>query len=247
MFRLDGRIALITGAATGLGAATAVALASQGASVVVSDKPGESLERTLDEAAQHGGRVLATPLDVRDNDHIHLLFVRRSDGSLACREPLFGEGRSGTDISAVAFESDDGRHVAVVENNWGYHSFPVAALEPGITRVDAERQTDGSYRCRTIWESREGNLGVMKASLGNGLLYTYFRRDDAAVDQFGFSTIDLRDGRTVSRVHAGSGQGFNNWSGALFLSPRGVVYTTTIFGLVEWRDEHPGRTDAPPG
>ncbi|MCC7237246.1 MAG: SDR family oxidoreductase [Bryobacterales bacterium] len=68
MFRLDGRIALITGAATGLGAATAVALASQGASVVVSDKPGESLERTLDEAAQHGGRVLATPLDVRDND-----------------------------------------------------------------------------------------------------------------------------------------------------------------------------------
>lgn len=178
---------------------------------------------------------------------IHLLFVRRSDGSLACREPLFGEGRSGTDISAVAFESDDGRHVAVVENNWGYHSFPVAALEPGITRVDAERQTDGSYRCRTIWESREGNLGVMKASLGNGLLYTYFRRDDAAVDQFGFSTIDLRDGRTVSRVHAGSGQGFNNWSGALFLSPRGVVYTTTIFGLVEWRDEHPGRTDAPPG
>ena len=41
----------------------------------------------------------------------------------------------------------------------------------------------------------------------------------------------------MSRVHTGSGQGFNNWAGALFLHPRGgVAYTTTIFGLVMWRD-----------
>ena len=46
MFNLRGKIAFVTGAATGLGAAISVALAKCGADVAISDKPGNSLEAT---------------------------------------------------------------------------------------------------------------------------------------------------------------------------------------------------------
>ena len=66
MFELNGRTALVTGAATGLGQAIAAALAKAGASVAVSDKPGESLAETTALCAGHGGRTIAVEIDVRD-------------------------------------------------------------------------------------------------------------------------------------------------------------------------------------
>ncbi len=65
MFRLDDKVAVITGAATGIGAAIAVALANAGAYVAISDKPGESLEHTAAEAGQYGRHVFKFAMDVR--------------------------------------------------------------------------------------------------------------------------------------------------------------------------------------
>jgi NAD(P)-dependent dehydrogenase (short-subunit alcohol dehydrogenase family) len=66
MFRLDGRVALITGAATGLGQGIAVALARQGAAIAISDKPGVSLDETASLAGKFGGQVFTFAMDVRD-------------------------------------------------------------------------------------------------------------------------------------------------------------------------------------
>lgn len=71
MFRLDGKVAVVTGAAAGLGAATAAALAGAGADVAASDKPGVSLDDTVREASQYGHRVFEFPMDVRSLDQIH--------------------------------------------------------------------------------------------------------------------------------------------------------------------------------
>jgi NAD(P)-dependent dehydrogenase (short-subunit alcohol dehydrogenase family) len=65
-FRLDGRVALITGAATGIGAQTARALAEAGAHVVVSDLDGEAARRTADELKAAGLSVEPQKLDVTD-------------------------------------------------------------------------------------------------------------------------------------------------------------------------------------
>lgn len=65
-FRLDGKVALITGAAKGLGAGIAVMLARQGADIAISDKPGTSLSETERQARTFGHRVLPFELDVRD-------------------------------------------------------------------------------------------------------------------------------------------------------------------------------------
>ena len=68
MFRLDGKTALVTGAATGLGQAIAVALAQNGADVAISDRPSESLAETEAMIESHGRRVLKTAIDVVDLD-----------------------------------------------------------------------------------------------------------------------------------------------------------------------------------
>ncbi len=66
MFRLDGKVALITGAATGLGQGIANALGRQGAAVAISDMPGVSLDETASLVGEFGGRVFAFSMDVRD-------------------------------------------------------------------------------------------------------------------------------------------------------------------------------------
>jgi 3-oxoacyl-[acyl-carrier protein] reductase len=63
--RLDGKVALVTGSARGLGAATAVQLAAQGAHVVVADIDGVRAAAT---AASIGGGAVARTLDVRDRE-----------------------------------------------------------------------------------------------------------------------------------------------------------------------------------
>jgi len=66
MFNLDGKTALITGAATGIGAGIATALAAQGAAIAIADLPGESLEETRRRAAAFGHRVFCLEMDVRE-------------------------------------------------------------------------------------------------------------------------------------------------------------------------------------
>jgi len=70
MFRLDGKVALVTGAATGLGQAIATALARNGADVAISDKPSESLEETTKLIEAQGRRLFCVGIDVRDREQV---------------------------------------------------------------------------------------------------------------------------------------------------------------------------------
>ena len=65
---LDGSTALITGAGSGIGTATAHALAAAGARVVLAGRRAEPLEALAAEIGD--GRALAAPLDVTDADAI---------------------------------------------------------------------------------------------------------------------------------------------------------------------------------
>jgi NAD(P)-dependent dehydrogenase (short-subunit alcohol dehydrogenase family) len=66
MFNLSGKIAFVTGAATGLGAAISVALAQCGADVAISDKPGNSLEATSRAINELERRAFSVELNVAD-------------------------------------------------------------------------------------------------------------------------------------------------------------------------------------
>ncbi len=66
MFKLTHKVALVTGSSTGIGQAIAVSLATQGARVILSDKPEKSLDETAGKIAAVGGKSAVVPIDVRD-------------------------------------------------------------------------------------------------------------------------------------------------------------------------------------
>ena len=75
-----GRVALVTGGATGIGYATALQLARLGASVVICSRTVDELEAAAARiAAESGSRCLAVPTDVKNEDAIIALVQRTID------------------------------------------------------------------------------------------------------------------------------------------------------------------------
>lgn len=70
MFSLDGKIALVTGGARGLGRADCLALAEAGARVVVADVNETGAENTAEQARALGRDALAVKVDVRDRAQV---------------------------------------------------------------------------------------------------------------------------------------------------------------------------------
>ncbi len=66
MNRFDGKRVFITGAASGIGQATAVRMASEGASLYLTDLNEEGLADTAAQCAAHGAEVVTRKLDVAD-------------------------------------------------------------------------------------------------------------------------------------------------------------------------------------
>ena len=68
LFRVTGRVAVVTGAGRGLGAAAAVALAQAGADVVISARSADQLAGVAAQIEAAGRRALAVPADLSDLD-----------------------------------------------------------------------------------------------------------------------------------------------------------------------------------
>ncbi len=66
MKSLAGRVAIVTGAASGIGRGIARVLAQEGAGVLVTDLDGTAAEATAEELRQNGGDALAAAVDVVD-------------------------------------------------------------------------------------------------------------------------------------------------------------------------------------
>ncbi|WP_432545827.1 SDR family oxidoreductase [Kineococcus sp. SYSU DK004] len=75
-FRLDGEVALVTGAASGIGRAIAVAIAEAGASVGCADLAGANTSETLRLIERGGGTALPITCDVTDEEQVDAAVAR---------------------------------------------------------------------------------------------------------------------------------------------------------------------------
>jgi NAD(P)-dependent dehydrogenase (short-subunit alcohol dehydrogenase family) len=75
-FRLDGKVAVVTGAGRGLGRQMALALAEAGADVVCAARTQAQIDRTAGDIVALGRRAVAQPTDVRDSSQCDALIAR---------------------------------------------------------------------------------------------------------------------------------------------------------------------------
>src|SRR5829696_5132985 len=76
MTKLDGKVAVVTGASSGIGEATAEALAAEGAAVVGAARREDRLADLVERIGGDGGRVLAAVCDVTDESQAHGLIQK---------------------------------------------------------------------------------------------------------------------------------------------------------------------------
>ena len=112
---LSGRVALVTGASSGIGEAAALALAAQGAQVVLSARRAERLDALARKIEAAGGAAVAMPGDVADEA------CRHFDGhAVDGRARLFDE----KDVVVIGDGDDDDAAAGI----GAFGVFPAAAL-----------------------------------------------------------------------------------------------------------------------
>jgi hypothetical protein len=184
-----------------------------------------------------GGYVAITDNADPMNVVVYRKAVRlRGRRRVVCRVPVFDAGASATENSLIT-----NNRSLYVENNYGYQD-PFgpnagAITTPGLARVDVN---PGGRGCRKVWTNTTERVPtvVSKLSTATGLIYTYTRDPDPLPlrQPYFWAAISARTGKTVFKVYAGGGLGFNNNYAGLALGPDGTAYLGVTGGLIALRD-----------
>ena len=102
-----GRVALVTGAGSGIGRAAALALQAAGYSVALAGRRAAELEKTAARASSSGGKVLVAPSDVSQPESVTALFakIKSEFGRLDVLFNNAGANVPATPIDELPFES----------------------------------------------------------------------------------------------------------------------------------------------
>jgi NAD(P)-dependent dehydrogenase (short-subunit alcohol dehydrogenase family) len=166
LFRLDGRNALVTGAASGIGRRIAVGLAEFGADVCLVDRAGSDLDGAADDVDKTGRRAVTAAADVTSSDGIRAA-VRRAETVLG---PLrFAVNSAGIANASSAEDMDLAQWQRMLDIN--------------LTGVFLSCQAEG----RAMLEHGGGaivNIASMSGSIVNrGLLQAHYNASKAGVIQ----------------------------------------------------------------
>lgn len=136
-FRLDGRVIVITGASSGLGAGFARALSSAGATVVLAARRRERLDALAEELRTRGGVASTVACDVADPDSCAAM-VRAAMDEHGRIDGLVNNAGVGTAVPALKETPEQFRGVVDVNLNGAYWAAKecAAVMEPGSSIVN---------------------------------------------------------------------------------------------------------------
>jgi NAD(P)-dependent dehydrogenase (short-subunit alcohol dehydrogenase family) len=137
MFRLDGKVAIVTGASSGLGVAFAQGLAEAGADVVLGARRADRLEQTAQLVRDAGRRVLTVATDVADPDQCQAL-VDAAMAEFGHVDVLVNNAGIGTAVPATHETPEQFRSVVDVNLNGCYWMAQACGrvMQPGSSIIN---------------------------------------------------------------------------------------------------------------
>ncbi len=161
--RLTGKLALVTGASRGIGAATAKKLAAEGAHVILVARTAGGLEAVEDAIHEAGGNATIAPLDLVDGDSIQRLATAISERWGALDILVLNAAMLGSLTPVVQIEAKE--LSAVMTLNFTAQQALIAAFDPMLKKSDNGRvialTSSVGARPRAYW----GAYGASKAAL----------------------------------------------------------------------------------
>lgn len=193
---LENQLALVTGASRGIGAATAIALGSQGAHVIVTARTAKALEEVEQTIFDAGGSATIAPLDLTENDAIARLGAAIGGRWQALDILVLNAGTLGTLAAVPAIDAKE--LAAVLTLNVSAQAALIQAFDPMLRRSAAGKvigvTSSVGRHPRAYW----GAYGASKAAFET-LLGAY---GDEVGEISSIRTMILDPGATRTKMRA---------------------------------------------
>lgn len=200
--KFDGQLALVTGASRGIGAATAIALAREGAHVILTARTAEGLEDVEEQIHAAGGNATIAPLDLTDGDSIGRLAQAISQRWDALDILILNAATLGTLAPVPAIDGKEFNHVLTL--NLIAQQALIAAFDPMLRKSNDARllaiSSSVGQSPRAFW----GAYGASKAALDT--LVTSYGEEMRNLGKLRTAIIDPGKTRTAMRADAYPGE-----------------------------------------
>ncbi|MEE4453154.1 SDR family NAD(P)-dependent oxidoreductase [Novosphingobium resinovorum] len=200
--RFEGQVALVTGASRGIGEATAIALAAEGAHVVLTGRDTKALERVEERIYETGGSATIAPIDLVEPDGIARLATAIQDrwgrlDVLVINAAILPELTSVADIDQRAFNK------ALTTNVLATQAL-IANFDPLLKKSQDARvigmTTTVAQAPRAYW----GAYGATKAAFE--VLLDCYAQETAKVSKIRVAIVNPGATRTAMRARAYPGE-----------------------------------------
>lgn len=199
---LEGRLALVTGASRGIGAATAEALAKAGAHIVLTARTSGGLEEVEQRIHEAGGSATIAPLDLTDGDSIGRLAAAVSGRWDALDILVLNAAMLGTLSPVPAIDAKEFSKLLTL--NVGAQQALLAAFDP-MLRASADARvialtSSVAQRPRAYW----GAYGASKAAVET--LVLAYAEEMKAISKVRVAIVDPGATATTMRARAYPGE-----------------------------------------
>ena len=166
----DNKVALVTGAGSGLGLATAMAFAESGASVVLADTNDEAVRSTAEELSARGHKALAIKCDVADDAQVEAM-VEQTVSAFGRLDAAYNNAGVQNVIAeaADATREDFDRVIGVnLRGVWSCMKFELRQMQKqgggAIVNCSSIGGLVGGAKRGTYQASKHGVLGLTKSA-----------------------------------------------------------------------------------